>query len=327
MDDAPAVWLDCDTGIDDALALLYLTAAPCALLGVSTVAGNCALERATANTLGVLEAAGAAAVPVHPGAAGPLVGRPQDARHVHGDDGIGGCGDLLPTPSRGVSAPRAVAALAAALRARPGEMTLVASGPLTNLALLVREDPEAAGLARRVVVMGGTVLEPGNVAPTVEFNIGADPEAAVQVLGADWPVTLVGLDVTRRVLATADDAADLARAGTPPARLAAALISAYTRSYIRLGFPPAAPLHDPLAAAIALDPGLAETVDVPVDIETQGAFTRGMVVADLRVRARPALLGDRRVVRVCLGIDAARARQELLARWARGSGRPRNPQR
>ncbi len=284
------------------------------LAGVSTVAGNCALPRATANTLAVLELAGAGRIRVHAGAARPLAGRPPDARDVHGDDGLGGCSHLLPSPRAGPRPEAAAAALAAALRARPGAMTLVATGPLTNLALMLALDPGAAPLARHVVVMGGAVHVPGNVAPTVEFNFGYDPEAAAAVLDAAWPVTLVGLDVTGRVRMGTAQAAAL-DGGDAAARFCGAAVRAYAAAYARLGDPGGAPMHDPLAAAIAVHPELVSTLQVPVAVEMRGDLTRGMAVADRRVLERPALLRGRRTVGVSVDVDAPAAERRLLAAW------------
>ena len=280
------------------------------------MAGNCALAQATANTLRVLDLAGAGRrIPVHPGAARPLAGDPANASQVHGADGLGGCAALLPAArarARGESAP---AALAAALRAQPGQIAIVATGPLTNLAVLLALDPGAAALARQVVVMGGTVAAPGNVAPTVEFNAGFDPEAARAVLGAPWPVTLVGLDVTGRVRLGDAEATQLEAARTPVAAFCAAALRAYAAAYARLGDRGGAPMHDPLAVAVALDAGLVSALQLPVDVETRGELTRGMVVADQRVLARPALLAGRRTVQVCVEVDAGAAVRRLLAAW------------
>lgn len=315
MDTPPPLWVDCDTGIDDALALLYLARAGGRLVGASTLAGNCPLEDATANTLGVLSLAGAGDVPVHPGAVGPLGGQIADARHVHGGDGLGGCRPLLPA-APAPSATGAGDALAAALREARGQLTILATGPLTNLALLLRRDPTAARLARHVVVMGGTMLAPGNVAPQVEFNFGYDPEAAAEVLGAPWPVTIVGLDVTQEVTARPGDIAQLSAGRDAVAQFAARLLASYSRAYQSLGRPAAVPLHDPLAAMVALRPDVVDSEEWPLTVETGGSWTRGMLVVDRRTA--PGDLVPPRAQRVALRVRAEVARAALVAAWDTG---------
>jgi purine nucleosidase len=315
----PLLWCDCDTGLDDALALLLAAGAAAGeLVGVSTVAGNCPLAQATGNTLRVLELAGRGAIPVHAGAAGPLVGAALHARHVHGDDGLGGCAAQLPAPRARARPEPAAVALARVLRALPGRLTVVATGPLTNLALVAALDPGAAALARHVVIMGGTVHGPGNVGPVTEFNLAADPEAARAVLSAAWPVTVVGLDVTHRVALTRAHADQLEAAGRPVPAFAAALVRAYVAAYEAAGHAPAAPMHDPLAVAVALRPDLVRTVELPADVETRGELTRGMLVADRRVLERPPLLQGRRTVSVCTDVDAGAAVDHLLGGWSAG---------
>ena len=311
----PSLWIDCDTGIDDALALCFAVGSGAPLLGVSTVAGNCALDAASANTLRVLELAGARRTPVHAGAGAPLCGRPPDARAIHGDDGLGGRSDLLPQARSRLRTEPAAAALAAALRARPGQVTIIATGPLTNLALLLALDAGAAAASRHLVVMGGAAQSPGNVGPTVEFNIGFDPEAAAAVLAGPWPITVVGLDVTGRVRMGEAEASALDAARGPVGAFCAAVLRAYAEAYRLQGDRAGAAMHDPLAVAIGLDGSLVSALQVPVDIELRGALTRGMLVADRRVLERPPLLAGRRTVQVCIDVDAERARTRLLAGW------------
>ncbi len=317
------IWLDCDTGVDDALALLLaLRVRGCHVAGISTVAGNCPLEQATRNTLGLLALVGSTRIGVHPGAARALDGSVGDARHVHGSDGLGGMAHLLPEVRPDPRREPGHTALARALRRQPGQITVVATGPLTNLALLALTDPRALDLARELVIMGGAMRAPGNVAPTVEFNFGADPDAARLVLRGPWNPRLVGLDVTTQVRA---DAALRERVAQTPrlGPLAAGALGAYATAYSSLG----APLHDPLAMAAALDPSLLEWVQLPVDVEIRGELTRGALVADLRVLERPELAEGRPTARIARGVDAPRALTMLSEAWcardpAAGQHRP-----
>ncbi len=196
------LFVDVDTGIDDAFALLYACAEPQArLVGVSTVVGNVSLANATRNTRAVLALAGRADIPVAPGAAVPLAPEPRDARAVHGATGLGYAS--LSDPAEPAHAAHAVDALIAAARTHAGRLLLVATGPLTNIALAAMREPELPRLVKRFVIMGGAYLGGGNVTPSAEFNIWHDPEAARIVFRAfggpgGAPVIAVGLDVTRR---------------------------------------------------------------------------------------------------------------------------------
>jgi purine nucleosidase len=315
---AHALWIDCDTGLDDALALLYACRAQgTELVGVSTVAGNCPLAQATANTLAVLGLAGRTP-PVVPGAARPLLAEPSYAREVHGADGLGGLAAELPAPTAAPAADpgHAAAALSQAAQARPGVLTVVATGPLTNLALAGLLDPELPRRVRALVAMGGAVAVPGNVGPVTEFNFGFDPEAAALVLRQGWPLTVVPLDVTLQCLAGPREADRLEGAADPVAAFVARALRRYQEAYeARLGRR-AAPLHDPLAVAVALDPTLVDAVEVPVAVETRGEVTRGMLVAD----RRPGRAPGGPTARVALRVDADRALGRLLAHWAQAPG-------
>ena len=204
------LFVDVDTGIDDAFALLYACAETAArLLGVSTVVGNVSLANATRNTRAVLALAGRADVPVSPGAAFPLAPEPNDARAVHGATGLGHA--TLPEPPEPAEPSHAVDAIVAAARAHAGRLVLVATGPLTNIALAAMREPELPRLVKRFVIMGGAYTVHGNVTPSAEFNIWHDPEAARIVFRAfggpgGAPIVAIGLDVTHKVTI---DGADL----------------------------------------------------------------------------------------------------------------------
>jgi purine nucleosidase len=242
------VYLDCDTGIDDALALAYLLASPSvSLLGIGTTNGNTSAAQAARNTLGLLalaEDSDISRIPVSVGGGSLRDG----AAHVHGGNGVGGV--LLPTG--GTADPRTPARMLIDLaKASPGTLHVIVTGPCTNLAAALSEEPELPSLVASVTVMGGAVRTPGNVTPRAEANIRDDPDAARAVLAAAWPVTLVPLDVTMTQRWNEDDRAALRAGGTPLHMALADMLTAYFDFYeTRLGVREI-PLHDPLAAAIA----------------------------------------------------------------------------
>ncbi len=306
--------LDVDTGIDDAFALLYALSRPdVRLIGVSAVAGNVSLAKAARNTRAVLALAGRGEIEVWPGAAAPLMGRVGDASDIHGAGGLGRA--VLPEPPPGDGAAHAVDALLAASRAHEGELVLVATGPLTNVALALARDPELPRRLRSFVAMGGAFAVGGNVTAAAEFNVWHDPEAAriaFRAFAEDGaaPTILVGLDVTRQTLLTEADLLGLAQslANTPRGpELTGFLIDA-ARHYFELmesrGRPRALVMHDPLAIAVALDPSLVVTRALPVDVETRGELTRGQTIADFR--------GDAGRIALAHEVDAARFREDYL---------------
>ncbi len=311
--------LDVDTGIDDAFGLLYALAAPdLSLLGVSAVAGNVSLPKAARNTRAVLALAGRADVPVWEGAAAPLLGHVGDASDIHGDSGLGRA--VLPEPPPAAPSLHAVDAILAASHEHAGRLVLVATGPLTNVALAVARDPGLPGRLKRFVAMGGSFRVGGNVTAAAEFNIWHDPEAARVVFRAfaddgAAPSILVGLDVTRQTVLTETDLRDLAEtcAGAPNGPALTTFLNDAARHYFDLmearGRRRAFVMHDPLAVAVALDPGLVVTQALPVDVETRGELTRGQTVADFR--GAPGRLG------VALEVEAERFRTNYLAAIAR----------
>ncbi len=192
--------LDCDPGIDDALAIAFAVGSPdIDLRGITTVAGNVGLDLTTSNAQRVSEFVGALGVPVTPGSPAPLLRPPMDARHVHGDTGLGGA--LLPPPRSRPAGGHAIDYIIETIGADRGQITLVATGPLTNIALAVHRQPKLVSQVKDFVIMGGSSGR-GNVTPAAEFNIAADPEAAAIVFRAGWTVTMVGLDVTLQARAT-----------------------------------------------------------------------------------------------------------------------------
>lgn len=265
--DAFPLMLDVDTGVDDALALALVTRSPEArLIGVSTLAGNVPVDQATENTLRVLDWCGVGDVPVFRGASQPLVASYASATHVHGENGLGGA--ELPAAARGAEQLPGPGALIRLAEEYAGELVVVALGPLTNLAIALNVRPELTRQVRRLVVMGGAFSVPGNVTPAAEFNIYVDPHAANQVFSAPWrSIVAVGLDVTHQVAlsrqmwgAIADDASGVS--GLVRKILARTFSArAMTGMY----------LHDPLAAAVAIDPSfVAADEGQRVVVETQG---------------------------------------------------------
>ena len=275
-----AVLLDCDTGIDDALAILYFTARGGGLIGAGSVHGNVPAPTGARNTLRVLEIAGVEGVPVCVGAARPLAQPLMTAEHVHGRDGLGNTGQ--PLPQRGVEPESAAEQIVRFARARPGEFTLVAIGPLTNLALALLLEPELPTLIPEVVVMGGAVQVPGNVSPTAEANVWHDPEAAALVVAAAWRLTLVTLDATMQTLLTEPQLDAIRSGGSPRAKFAWAILDHYLTAYEQWLPRRTCPLHDPLALALVLNPELATYRNLPTQVELQGTVARGTTVCDLR---------------------------------------------
>jgi purine nucleosidase len=314
--DRVPIILDVDTGIDDSLALLYAVASPEAdLVAVTCVSGNVEARQVATNTLAVLELAGRSDVEVALGREVPLERELQTTPETHGPQGIGHAG--LPPPRRGLSTRHAVDVIIDEARRRPGEITLVTLGPLTNLAVAVGQEPDLPRLLKGYVLMGGAVGVSGNTTPTAEWNIQCDPEAARLVLRA-WSAAaqrhptvthpvMLGLDVTERARMTTDHVVRLARragstpddslalergedpmrashsvASVPIVRFLADALRFYFEFHDRFDGFYGAFVHDPLAVAAALDRTLIRTERLFVDVETRGDLTTGMTVADTR---------------------------------------------
>jgi purine nucleosidase len=269
---------------------------------VLTSCGNIGLELATANTLRVLDWLGATDVPVVAGAGAPLEAPFVDAAYWHGADGLGGA--RLPLSQRN-ALEDAPGYLVERLLAEPGEITVVCTGPPTNLALALRRDPGMVRRVKDVVLMGGAVQVPGNTTPTAEYNIYADPEAAAEVFSQDWPLTMVGLDVTQQVVLMAEEVGRLSNETS----VEAVLLREVTRDLLVNKGLESMALHDPLAVGVALDPSLVQTMSGPVRVETRGEYTRGQTVFDLRARTkRPPS-----TTRVCVQVDAERFRRMFFS--------------
>lgn len=270
--------LDCDPGLDDALALVLAHGDPnLELVAVTTVGGNVRLENTTRNALELREYLGFTKVPVAAGAAGPLVREAKNAAEVHG---VGGLGDvILPKAQLQADGAHAVDLIVGTLKDAPGEIHLVAVGPLTNIALALRQEPRIAQWAASFVIMGGSFTR-GNTTPAAEFNIYADPEAAAEVFAADWQTVMIGLDLTLQALVTDTIRKRMADLGPLGRELVVPLATFWND--------PQDPdwggqaVHDVCAVAYISRPDLFRTVPARVEVETDGRWTAGMTVTDFR---------------------------------------------
>jgi inosine-uridine nucleoside N-ribohydrolase len=276
------ILIDCDPGHDDAIALLLALASPeVDVLGITTVAGNQTLEKTTANALKILEFVGRTEVPVAAGAPRPLVREPYVAAYVHGETGMDG--PDLPAPRTAPVSEHAVDFLAAKLTASPEPVTVIPVGPLTNVGLLLARYPEAADRIDRIVLMGGAIAE-GNVTPAAEFNIWADPEAASRVFTSGIDVTMIGLDVTHKALFRPADSERLAATGRV-GRLVAELFGFYQQFHSEQYGWDGSPVHDAVAVAHVVRPGIVHTADRGVVVDCGGELSRGRTYVDLWGRA------------------------------------------
>jgi purine nucleosidase len=306
--------LDVDTGVDDALAILYALASPeVELVLATTVMGNVTIEHTTENTLAVLEVAGRDDIEVARGAARPLIKDHEPFPVVHGERGLGKA--ELPPPRRAPSDRSAAEAIVALARERPGEVQLVATGPLTNVAIALAAEPGLPTLLRGFALMGGAYARGGNTTPAAEANAWMDPDAAQAVFrsfsGApeDRLPICVGLDVTEHVVLTREglDGICAVAPETARARFLADAIPYYIEFYERTREYAGACMHDPLAVAAAIDPSLLRLVPTRVEVETDGEWTRGQTVTDLRgIRHSPWPVGwdPAENARVALEVDA-----------------------
>ncbi|TJY43325.1 nucleoside hydrolase [Cohnella pontilimi] len=316
---ATRIILDVDTGIDDALALLYAVKSDdIQLEGVTTVFGNVSVEQATVNTLQVLELAGApASVPVVKGADRPLVRKWEGpVVHIHGDNGLGGF--RLPPPSRQAAEGRAAEYLVRKINELGRDLTLVFVGRLTNLAHALAIDPSIAGKVNRLVLMGGALRAPGNVTPTAEANIWGDPEAAHRVFESGMPITMVGLDVTMQTVMKEEHVALVKRkagtAGERTAEFIEQILAYYFSAYEKQNGFYGSPLHDLLAVAVAGDPTLVGTEELAVKIETKGELSSGATIGDLRGKPDYAVNAS-----VCVSVDSERFLSRFIDVLASGA--------
>jgi len=267
------VIIDTDPGVDDALALLLAMRSPeLKIEAITPVAGNVPLELSLPNALRMVEIAGRTDIPVAAGAKTPLLRRLVTAAYAHGENGLGGA--VFPEPKIKPIAESAAKFISQIVRKYPGEVTLITIGPLTNIATTLTMDAELAGMVRSLVMMGGS-LSGGNITPAAEFNVYVDPEAARIVFQSGIPITMVGLDVTRKTSLT-DEHVRTLEAGQNPVSQAAAKIARNAINHNReQGFLVGPNMHDSLAVAGFLDPSLLKFQDYYVDVETTGELTAG----------------------------------------------------
>jgi purine nucleosidase len=273
--------LDCDPGHDDAIAILLAHGSPAVeLLAITTVAGNQTLPKVTRNALQVCTVAGIHDVPVAAGCSRPIMRDQITAPMIHGESGLDG--PHLPEPSVRLDPRHAVQLIIDVIMSNPPhEVSLVPVGPLTNIATAMRLEPQIVPRVREVVLMGGSYTR-GNFTPAAEFNILADPEASAAVFSAEWPVTMVGLDVTHQARATEDVVGRIEEISTPLATLVVGWLRFFGSTYKSVEGMVGAPVHDPCAVARVIDPSIVGTTEAFVAVETQGHWTAGMTVTDFR---------------------------------------------
>jgi purine nucleosidase len=292
------ILFDTDPGIDDACAILLALASPeLSIEGLSIVHGNCSLDQATMNALAVLELANAAHIPVARGCELPLVQPPLLAPETHGETGLG-YAKLTPPRARPIHQ-HAIDFLIEQMLRSPGEITLVAIGPLTNVALAIRQEPRIVGALKEIIIMGGALRHEGNTTALAEFNTYVDPHAAYIVYHAGIPATLVPLDVTYQCILTPRDVTRLLQTDSPITRFVADATRFYMEFHDEYQKIEGCVINDPLALALTFAPELCTYQDLPLDIDLSGGISLGKTVADFyNYGKKPANM------RVALGVRA-----------------------
>ena len=273
------VILDCDPGHDDVFAIWLAAANPeIDLRAVTTVGGNGLLEHTTLNARVALTVAGVDGVPVARGAAGPLAGSLHPAEDIHGANALGG--PVLPEPTVPLDERDAQTLMRDVIAASEVPVTIVATGPLTNIGVLVRDHPDLLPGIARVIWMGGSTTR-GNATPYAEFNALTDPEAIALVLDSGVDFTMVGLNITHQALVTREVRERIGRIGTRTAAFGWELLEFFCSTYEATQGMPDGPLHDPITVAMLIDPAVVTTVRSHLDIEVDGTHTRGATSVDL----------------------------------------------
>ncbi|HKT56313.1 MAG TPA: nucleoside hydrolase [Microbacterium sp.] len=274
--------LDCDPGHDDVFAIWLAAAHPqIDLRAITTVGGNGLLEHTTFNARVACTVAGVSGIPIAAGAAHPLAGPLHPADWIHGPNALGG--PVLPEPTVPLDDRTAQQLMRDVIDAADEAVTIVATGPLTNVALLLRDAPETVARISRIVWMGGSTSR-GNVTPYAEFNAWADPEAIAIVLASGVPFTMVGLNITHQALITAEVRERISATGTRTGAFGRELLEFFCSTYEKAEGMPDGPLHDPITIAMLADPAVATTVLTRLDVELSGTETRGATSVDLLER-------------------------------------------
>ncbi len=300
------VIIDCDPGVDDAAAILFALASPeLRVEAVTTIYGNGPVDVCTGNALRILAAAGRVDIPVYRGGGRPLLREPNPgwASQVHGADALGNAAAALgEDPPEAVEPQHAAVEIARRVMESPGEITVLALGRMTNVALALSLEPGMAGRVAEVVVMGGAVFVPGNVSPVATANLYEDPESADILYRSGAPLAQVGLDVCDRVEFSGEQLNRLREADTPTTRLLTAatpFLQSYYRGRGLLTDPQGVRYNDVPAVAYAINPGWFQTRELYVSVDHHSPVTRGQTVADVR-----GMTGNPPNVRVCLEVDA-----------------------
>ncbi len=273
------VILDCDPGYDDVFAIWLAAANPeIDLLAITTVAGNGAVEHTSFNARVACTVAGIHGVPVARGAAGPLAQMLKTADWIHGSNALGGV--VLPEPAMALDDREATELIRDTLRGSESPVTIAATGPLTNIALVVDGHPDLVERIERIIWMGGSTSR-GNVSAYGEFNASTDPEALDLVLRSGIPFTMVGLNISHQALIKREVRSRIRGVGNATGRFGGELLERFCSTYDAFGDMPDGPLHDPITIALIADPAVATTRQARIDIELTGEHTRGATVVDL----------------------------------------------
>ena len=298
--------LDCDPGHDDAIAILLAAHHPdIDLLAITTVAGNQSLDKTTLNALKVCSLANIRDVSVARGMDRPLVRPARHAANIHGESGMDG--PDIPEPDIEPVAQHGVDLLIDLLMNSDGDITIVPTGPLTNIATAIRREPGILSRIKAISLMGGAIGV-GNRMPAAEFNIWADPEAAAIVFDCGRPLTMSPLEVTHQALATGEVLDRLRAANRPVASFVADLLTFFGDTYRNVFGFPAPPVHDPCAVAAVIDPDILQAHTIRVEIETEGEWTSGRTVCDIY-----GVLGKEPNVRVGYALDVPRFWEMLIS--------------